>query len=318
MKSARAIRIATRGSRLALWQAHTVSDLLQQAGIATEIIAMTTTGDRSQHGPVAGDDSKRQFVKELEEALLCGDADVAVHSAKDLPVILPEGLGVAACLEREDPRDAIVLRQSVAGRHENVDVAALCARLGDSANIGTGSVRRIAQLAPLLAQAAFTPIRGNVDTRLARLDGGKVDALVLACAGLRRLGLGGRISTPLPVDWCVPAPGQGIVAVEIRTDDEATRSVVAKIHDVTAGRALAAERLVVVALGGGCQLPLGAIAVEADGVIDMIGVVASLDGSRSIKRSASGPASDSEGVARRLADALESDGARALLDGARP
>jgi hydroxymethylbilane synthase len=318
LKSARAIRIATRGSRLALWQAHAVSDRLQQAGIATEIIAMTTTGDRSQHGPVAGDDSKRQFVKELEEALLRGDADLAVHSAKDLPVILPEGLGVAACLEREDPRDAVVLRQSVAGRHEDVDVAALCAQLGDSANIGTGSVRRIAQLAPLFARAAFTPIRGNVDTRLARLDGGKVDALVLACAGLRRLGLGGRISTPLPVDLCVPAPGQGIVAVEIRTDDEATRSVVAKIHDVKAGSALAAERLVVVALGGGCQLPLGAIAVEADGVIEMIGVVASLDGSRSIKRSASGPASDPEGVARRLADVLESDGARALLDGARP
>jgi hydroxymethylbilane synthase len=119
------------------------------------------------------------------------------------------------------------------------------------------------------------------------------------------------------VDLCVPAPGQGIVAVEIRTDDEATRSAIAQIDDVKAGRALAAERLVVVALGGGCQLPLGAIAVEADGIIEMIGVVASLDGSRSIKRSVSGPASDPEGVARRLADALEAEGARALLDGAR-
>jgi hydroxymethylbilane synthase len=318
LKSGRSLRIATRGSRLALWQAHAVSDRLQQAGIATEIIAMTTTGDRSQHGPVAGDDSKRQFVKELEEALLRGDADIAVHSAKDLPVILPEGLGVAACLEREDPRDAIVLRQSVAGRHEDVDFAEARTRLGDSATIGTGSVRRIAQLAPLLPKAVFSPIRGNVDTRLARLDGGKVDALVLACAGLRRLGLGARISTPLPVDLCVPAPGQGIVAVEIRSDDEATRNAVAQIDDVKAGRALAAERLVVVALGGGCQLPLGAIAVEADGVIEMIGVVGALDGSRSIKRSVSGPASDPEGVARRLADALEAEGARALLDGARP
>ena len=318
MKSGRAIRIATRGSRLALWQAHAVSDRLQQAGIATEIIAMTTTGDRSQHGPVAGDDSKRQFVKELEEALLRGDADIAVHSAKDLPVVLPDGLGVATCLAREDPRDAVVLRQAKAGRHGDVDVAELGARLRDSASIGTGSVRRIAQLAPLFPQAAFAPIRGNVDTRLARLDGGKVDALILACAGLRRLGLGGRISTPLPVELCVPAPGQGIVAVEIRTDDAATRNVVAKIGDGKAERALAAERLVVVALGGGCQLPLGAIAVEVTGTIDMIGVVASLDGSRSIKRSESGPAADPEGVARRLADALEADGARALLDGARP
>jgi len=318
LKRARAIRIATRGSRLALWQAHAVSERLEQAGIATEIIAMTTTGDRSQHGPVAGDDSKRQFVKELEEALLRGDADIAVHSAKDLPVVLPDGLGVAACLAREDPRDAIVLRQSVAGRPEDVDVAEARSRLSDSAIIGTGSVRRIAQLAPLLPHAVFSPIRGNVDTRLARLDGGKVEALVLACAGLRRLGLGARISTPLPVDLCVPAPGQGIVAVEIRTDDEATRIVVAQIDDVKAGRALAAERLVVVALGGGCQLPLGAIAVEADGIVEMIGVVASLDGSRSIKRSVSGPASDPEGVARRLADALEAEGARELLDGARP
>ena len=228
-----------------------------------------------------------------------------MHSAKDLPVILPEGLGVAACLEREDPRDAVVLRQSVAGRHEDVDVAELCARLGDSATSAREASAALLSWHRSLRRRAFSPIRGNVDTRLARLDGGKVDALVLACAGLRRLGLGGRISTPLPVDLCVPAPGQGIVAVEIRSDDEAARSVVAKIHDVKAGRALAAERLVVVALGGGCQLPLGAIAVEADGVIDMIGVVASLDGSRSIRQSASGPASDPEGVARRLADALE-------------
>ena len=153
---------------------HAVSDRLQRAGAATEIIVLTTTGDRSQHGPVAGDDSKRQFVKELEDALLRGDADIAVHSAKDLPVVLPEGLGVAACLQREDPRDAIVLPQSEAGGHEYVDVAGARTRLGGSVNVGTGSVRRIAQLAPLFPQAAFPPIRGNVDTRLARLDGGKV------------------------------------------------------------------------------------------------------------------------------------------------
>jgi hydroxymethylbilane synthase len=301
-----------------LWQANTVSDRLQRSGIATEIIAMTTTGDRSQHGPVAGDDSKRQFVKELEDALLRGDADIAVHSAKDLPVILPDGLGIAACLEREDPRDAIVLPTAPGRAHTVVKVAEVRARLGEATTIGTGSVRRIAQLAPLFPRAAFAPIRGNVDTRLARLDGGKVDALVLACAGLRRLGFGARVSTPLPVDLCVPAPGQGIVAVEIRRDDDAARTAVQKIDDALAGRALAAERLVVEALGGGCQLPLGAIAVEHDGIIDMIGVVASLDGSRSIRRSMSGPAADFTDVARRLAEALEADGARTLLDSVRP
>jgi hydroxymethylbilane synthase len=306
----RVFRIATRGSRLALWQAHTVSDRLRAAGVDTEIVVVTTTGDRSQHTPVAGDDSKRQFVKELEDALLRGDADLAVHSAKDLPVVLPEGLGIAACLPREDARDALVLPSG----HAPQALSSLFAGLGRAAVIGTGSVRRAAQLGPLFGGARFAPIRGNVDTRLAKLDAGGFDALVLACAGLRRLGFGERISVPIPVEQCVPAPGQGIVATEIRMDDEGARAALREIHDEAAGRVLAAERALVAALDGGCQLPLGAIADERDGALDMLAMVASLDGTRSVRQSMSGSLSDPENLGRRLAAALAAEGARELLD----
>lgn len=302
-------RIATRGSQLALWQAHAVSDRLRAVGAHTEIVVITTTGDRSQRAPVTGDNSKRQFVKELEDALLRGDADLAVHSAKDLPSVLPEGLTVAACLAREDPRDGIVLPSP--GEHLAVPDA--LARLGQGAIIGTGSVRRIAQLAPLVPQATFVPVRGNVDTRLAKLDRGGFDALVLACAGLRRLGFGDRISAAIPVDQCVPAPGQGIVAIEIRIDFEAW-AMLQTIHDEASGKALAAERALVATLGGGCQLPLGAMASKHDGMLEMLAIVASLDGTRAVRRSMSGPASDPEALGRRLADALEREGARELLD----
>lgn len=310
MSAPRVFRIATRGSRLALWQAHAVSDRLRAAGARTEVVVITTTGDRSQRSSVPGDDSKRQFVKELEEALLRGDADIAVHSAKDLPVELPDGLTVAACLPRDDPRDGIVLPDVVGP----VALPDVLARLARGATIGTGSVRRVAQLAPLLAGATFAPIRGNVDTRLAKLDAGGFSALVLACAGLRRLGFGKRISAALPVDQCVPAPGQGIVATEIRLDDEAARAALAELHDEPAGRALAVERALVAALGGGCQLPLGAFAGEHDGTLELLAVVASLDGTRAVRRSMGGPVTDPGGLGRRLAAALEAEGARELLD----
>jgi hydroxymethylbilane synthase len=309
----RALRIATRGSRLALWQAHAVADRLREAGVAADITVFTTTGDRSQHAPVAGDDSKRQFVKELEDALLRGDADLAVHSAKDLPVDLPGDLVVAACLPREDPRDGFVLPRF----HGLLPLAEVIGRFGPAARLGTGSVRRAAQLSPLCPGATFTPIRGNVDTRLTKLDDGKFEALVLACAGLRRLGFAERISAPIPVDQCVPAPGQGIVAVEIRRDRGSLQEVLGRIHDGAAGRALAAERALVAAIGGGCQLPLGAIAEERDGRLEMLAVVASPDGSRSVRGSVSGSPLDPDALGRRLAATLAADGARELLETAR-
>ena len=304
------VRIATRGSKLALWQAHTVADRLRASGVATEILTFTTTGDRSQHGPVAGDDSKRQFVKELEDALLRGDADLAVHSAKDLPVELPEGLTVAACLPREDPRDAIILPVS-AGQ---MSASQALAHLGAGASIGTGSVRRSAQLRMLLPGATFGPVRGNVDTRLAKLDSGAFDALVLACAGLRRLGFGARITAPIPFEQCVPAPGQGIVATEIRSEDEDVRDALQSLHDEATGRALEAERALVTTLGGGCQLPLGAVAEERDGMLHLLAIVTSIDGARRVAKSMSGPAEDPQDLGRRVAQALAADGARAILD----
>ena len=181
------------------------------------------------------------------------------------------------------------------------------AHLAKGTRIGTGSVRRIAQLAPLVPGATFAPVRGNVDTRLAKLDAGGFDALVLACAGLRRLGFGERLSCPIPIDQCVPAPGQGIVATEIRSDDEATAAVLRQMHDEAAGRALTAERRVVADLGGGCQLPLGAIATERDGTIELLAVVASLDGTHAVRRAMTGPSSDPDGLGRRLAEALEAE-----------
>jgi hydroxymethylbilane synthase len=309
----RVLRIGTRGSRLALWQAHRVSDLLQARGTRCEIVVIKTTGDRSQAGPVAGrpdNDTKRQFVKEIEDALANRDVDLAVHSAKDMTIDLPAGLMIAACLPREDPRDCLVLR-AVSGEVSWEDAVA---RFDGSGSIGTSSIRRTAQLRRLLPGVSFGPIRGNVDTRLHKLDAGAFDALVLACAGLRRLGFEQRISTPLPVARCVPAPGQGIVAVEARESDKEVRAALASIHDARAATALTAERMVVAELDGGCKLPLGAIAIQDGDMLAMHGIVAAADGSRVIAEEVRGPAAEPGAVGAQLAAALTRGGARELLD----
>jgi hydroxymethylbilane synthase len=306
----RPLRIGTRGSHLALWQARTVAALIEQRGHDVELMVIKTSGDRLQEAPLAEVGGKRLFVKEIEDALLTNEIDLAVHSAKDMPAVLPEGLEVAAVLPREDPRDALVLP----GGANAVDLAAAVARMGDSPTIGTSSVRRIAQLAALLPRARFEPIRGNVDTRLRKLDAGGFDALVLASAGMKRLGFGARISAPIPPADCVPAPGQGIVAIEIRGDDQTTRSRLQPINDGMSGICLAAERALVAALGGGCQLPLGAIAIPLDGDLDMHAIVSSVDGRRSVRRQARGVGSDPVRLGQRLAEELAAAGATALLD----
>ena len=309
------MRIGTRGSRLALWQATAVKTGLEATGTAVEIVVISTTGDRSQTAPVAGDDTKRQFVKEIEDALLDRSVDIAVHSAKDMTIVLPEGLAIAGCLPREDPRDALVLRAGDATRGWEDTVSRVHA-MSRAPIVGTGSVRRAAQLAAAFPAAVFTPIRGNVDTRLAKLDAGGYDALILACAGLRRLGFDDRISAAIPFECSVPAPGQGIVALEIRADDERARHALAGIHDDAAGRALAAEWAVVAALGGGCQLPLGAIAVHgpAAGELELTAVVASRDGARLLRRSGRGPAADAAALGARVAGELKNAGAIELLN----
>ena len=309
----RALRLGTRGSRLALWQAQTVTNRLQAAGAHVEIIVIKTSGDRLQSRPLSESGTKRLFVKEIEDALLSGDLDLAVHSAKDMPATLPDGLEVAAALPREDPRDAIVLPVSRDPGREG-ELATALAVLGEHPSIGTSSVRRRAQLASVIRGATFVAIRGNVDTRLKKLDDGEYDGLVLAAAGMRRLGVDSRISATLPFDVCVPAPGQGIIAVEIRAGDDETRWTVQRLHDRASGAALRAERTLVEALGGGCQLPLGGIAVPDGDSLEMRAVVMSLDGGRVIRAHGSGSTTDPEALGRRVAEDLAASGAAEILE----
>jgi hydroxymethylbilane synthase len=270
-------------------------------------------------------------VKEIEDALLRGEIDLAVHSSKDMPAVLPDGLVIAGVLPREDPRDAVVLPHrrakgsglSADGAHSPppsalTSIDDLVAALGQSPSIGTGSVRRIAQLTRLFPSARFTPIRGNLDTRLRKLDDGEHDALVLAAAGLRRLGFADRISFALPAAACVPAPGQGIVAVEIRRDDARVREVVSRLDDAAAGAALDAERALVEGLGGGCQTPVGALAtlVEHD-MLELVAAVITLDGSKVIRERAVGPKSEAAALGAQVAAALLAQGADEILAEAR-
>jgi hydroxymethylbilane synthase len=306
------LRLGTRGSQLARWQADTVAAGLAALGHHVELVIIKTTGDRLQDEPLSDAGGKRLFVKDLEDALLRREIDLAVHSAKDLPSDTPNGLTIAAAPARADPRDALVLPSGHAAR----DFAPVMAALGDGTRrtVGTGSVRRISQLAPQLPDATFAPIRGNVDTRLRKLDAGEFNALVLACAGLRRLNLEGRISAAVPVERCIPAPGQGIIAIEIRADDPQTSGIVRSLHDEAAGIALAAERAVVEALGGGCQLPLGALARLNGAGIEMDAIVCSPDGGTAIRRHSRGSTGHPEELGRRLADELVTAGAAAILD----
>jgi len=313
----RELRIGTRGSQLALWQANTVERRIEEAGgPACRIVVIKTSGDRLQEAPLSEVGGKRLFVKEIEDALLRNEVDLAVHSSKDMPAVLPEGLTIAAVLPREDPLDAVVLPVgSIRLRPPSIaSIDDLVAALGRSPSIGTGSVRRIAQLTRLFPGARFTPIRGNLDTRLRKLDEGAHDALVLAAAGLRRLGFASRISLALPAAACVPAPGQGIVAIEVRDGDDETRRAVVHIDDRAAGAALKAERAVVEALGGGCQTPIGALATPEDGdTLQLVAVVVALDGSRAVRGHARGPRERAAALGASVGAQLLADGAGDIL-----
>jgi hydroxymethylbilane synthase len=336
MTSSASIRLGTRGSQLALYQAHTVARLLVEAGgPQVEIVVIKTSGDRLQDAPLSDVGGKRLFVKEIEDALLNGEIDLAVHSSKDLPAVLPEGLGIAGVLPREDPHDAVVLPirapgsglqapgagltvQDSALKAQAADLETLIAALGPTPSIGTSSVRRIAQLVRLLPGARFTPIRGNLDTRLRKLDAGGNTALVLAAAGLRRLGFESRISLTLPATACVPAPGQGIIAIEIRSRDRDVGEIISAITDRAAAAALSAERALVEALGGGCQTPIGALATPiGDEELDLMATVVALDGSRAVRGSARGTRQDARGLGARVAEQLIAGGADEILDDVR-
>jgi hydroxymethylbilane synthase len=329
------LKLGTRGSQLALFQAHAVAGLLEsRAGVGCEIIVIRTSGDRLAEAPLSEVGGKRLFVKEIEDALLEGRIDLAVHSSKDMPAVLPAGLMLGAVLPREDARDAIVLpapgplrgtRPTEEKEYVTPDVGRvprsgpamtieeIVRQLGPSPRIGTSSVRRTAQLARLFSGARFAPIRGNLDTRLRKVDAGEFDALVLAAAGLIRLGHERRISVALPPEACIPAPGQGIIAVEVREDDGKTTSVVKQINDPVTLAALTAERAVVTRLGGGCQMPIGAYASESAQGLTLMAIVLSVDGSRTARADAHGPLGEAAFVGARAAEDLLARGAGEIL-----
>ena len=311
----RPLRIGTRGSPLARWQAEAVAGAVARAGgPSTELVLIRTSGDRLARRPISSAGGKRLFVKEIEEALVDGRVDLAVHSAKDLPAERLPGLRVQAVLPREDPRDAVVARRSFA--HAGADPDALFAP-GRAPRVGTGSVRRTAQLRHAWPHLEIAPIRGNVGTRLDKLETENFDLLVLAAAGLVRLNLAARIAVRLPLDLCVPAPGQGIVCAEYRSGDEETRALLGRIADRDASAALEAERALVTALGADCQVPLGGVSTVAGDRLLLQGVVALPDGARLVRHESSGPLDASAALGAEVAAGLLAAGAGPLLDAAR-
>ena len=311
----RRLRIGTRASPLARWQAETVAGALARAGgPAAELVFIRTSGDRLQRKPISSAGGKRLFVKDIEEALVDGRVDLAVHSAKDLPAERLPGLNVQAVLPREDPRDAVVARRSFA--HAATDPDALFAP-GLAPRVGTGSVRRAAQLRHAYPHLHVAPIRGNVGTRLDKLESDGFDLLVLAAAGLVRLHLAARIAVRLPVDLCVPAPGQGIVCAEYRRGDEEVRESLSRIADRAAAAALEAERALVTALGADCRVPLGGVTtVRGDGLV-LRGVVASPDGARLVRHEYEGSMAAPAALGAEVAAGLLAAGAGPLLEAAR-
>jgi hydroxymethylbilane synthase len=299
-----AIRIGTRRSALARTQAEWVRARLRAAcpGVDARLVLIETQGDRLLGAPLAKFGGKGLFVKELEEGLLEGRVDIAVHSLKDVPVELPEGLHLAAICEREDPRDALVARRD-----------ARLAELPPGARVGTSSLRRQALLKTIRPDLQVVPIRGNVQTRLGRLDEGGVDAIVLALAGLRRLGLEAWATEVFDPGLFVPAIGQGALAIESRADDAGTNARAAKIDHGLSARAAAAERAFLARLGGGCQVPLGAYATLEDGELLLRAFLGSPDGARVIRGERRGGRADGEQIGRDLAEVFLAQGAGEII-----
>jgi hydroxymethylbilane synthase len=288
--------IASRGSQLALWQAHWVAAQLTAAGRPCRIEIVKTTGDKITDVPLAKVGTKGLFTKEIEEALLDGRAHLAVHSLKDLPTELPQGLVLAAVPEREDPRDAVVGKK--------------LADLPDGAKVGTSSLRRAAQLRQLRPGLQVESVRGNLDTRLRKLDEGQYEAILLAAAGLKRLGWGDRIAEILPPEQMCPAVGQGALAIETRAGFDG----VAMLDHADTHTAVIAERAVLGALGGGCQVPIGAYATVSEGRIHVMAIVAAPDGTQVIRAEAEGPSAEAAQIGASLAADLLQRGARQILE----
>lgn len=302
---ARPVRLGTRGSKLAVAQSSTVADALRETiGRPVELVEVVTSGDRSS-APVQ-QLGVGVFVSALREALAAGEIDVAVHSYKDLPTAPADGLTIAAIPPRADARDVLVSAGGLPLR-----------KLPAGARVGTGALRRIAQLNALGAGLTCVPIRGNVDTRLRKVTTGELDAVVLAAAGMQRLGRLAEATEFLDPDLVLPAPAQGALAVECRTTDADLRSALAALDDTSTRAAVLAERAMLATLEAGCSAPVGGYATVADGAVFLRGAVATVDGSTSIRRSGTGTLADAESVGRRLAAELLDAGADSLLESAR-
>ncbi|WAF77386.1 hydroxymethylbilane synthase [Aeromonas dhakensis] len=302
--AARTLKIATRKSPLAMWQANFVKDRLEALypELQVELVPMSTQGDKILDTPLAKVGGKGLFVKELETAMLEGRADIAVHSMKDVPVEFPEGLGLHTICEREDPRDAFV-----SNRFTAID------ELPQGAVVGTSSLRRQCQLRAARPDLVIRDLRGNVNTRLAKLDAGEYDAIILAAAGLKRLEMAHRITAFIEPEQSLPANGQGAVGIECRLDDHELHALLAPLeHPETRIRVLT-ERAMNRALQGGCQVPIGAYALVEGEEVWLRGLVGSPDGSRVIRDEIRGPLADGEALGHTLAQRLLADGADAIL-----
>jgi hydroxymethylbilane synthase len=298
------LQIATRKSPLALWQAEHVRAGLTAAhpGLTVELVTMTTQGDKILDTPLAKVGGKGLFVKELEQGMLEGRADIAVHSMKDVPVEFPDGLGLGAVLSREDPRDAFV-----SNRYDSLDA------LPHGARVGSSSLRRQCQLRARRPDLEVTDLRGNVNTRLQKLDEGNFDAILLACAGLRRLGMSDRIREALSPEAFLPAIGQGAIGIECRLDDNRVRELLRPLHDQQTYLRVMAERALNETLEGGCQVPIGGYAELGHGVVVLRGLVGRPDGSQMVEGVISGRPEDWQELGEVLAQDLLSRGAGDIL-----
>lgn len=299
------VRIGTRGSRLALWQANWIRERLKERypGLKVELVRIRTSGDRIKDVPLAKIGGKGLFVKEIEGALLDGRVDLAVHSMKDVPTELPQGLHIAAITEREDPRDVLISRTG-----EEL------LRLRKGARIGTSSLRRQIQILRLRPDIKVEPLRGNLDTRLRKLEeGGHFDAIIVALAGLKRMGWDGKATELLPPELLLPAIGQGAIGIETRSDDQKTNGLISFLDHEETSIAVKAERTFLKRLEGGCQVPIAAYGTLKDGKLYLRGLVGSIDGSRVIEGEVSGAPEEWEELGIGLAEDLLRRGGREIL-----
>ena len=298
------MKIGTRGSALALTQTRQVAALLQRQypALQIDLVVIKTSGDIQKDVPLAKIGGKGLFIKEIEEALLAGTVDLAIHSMKDLPAELPEGLQIAAVPLREDPRDVLI-----SGTGQEVD------DLPAGARIGTGSLRRIVQLRSWRPDLEIVPIRGNLDTRIRKLRQGEFEGIVVAAAGIRRMGWAEQVTQFIPAEEMLPAVGQGVLCLETRCGEEDLNALLAFLEDGRTRREVTAERAFLRRLGGGCTLPVAAFAEERGEALTLRGLVGSLDERTMIRHQLQGPADKAAELGAELADALLDGGGRVLL-----